>query len=409
MHRLSSIILLLLGCLPVLAQSPHGESLNMDCAACHNADGWDVAWQDVTFDHGTTNFALEGTHGQTDCKLCHTSLVFDEAPLDCASCHADVHSQLVGNDCVRCHNAESWLVDNIPELHEENGFPLIGAHGNLSCVECHLSETNLRFDRIGNECINCHRDDYEGAENPPHATSGFSTNCVECHNPLGFAWEADPIAHDFFPLELGHDIQDCSQCHNTGNFADASPDCFGCHQTDYNESINPSHQALGLSTDCASCHTTDLDWMPAKFEIHDQFYALNGAHSDIADDCVACHNGDYNNTPNTCFGCHQDDYNGVDDPNHSALGFSTECTDCHTEDAWEPSTFDHDGMYFPIFSGEHQGEWDACTDCHTTPGDPKMFSCFKCHLEGPTNGEHNGVSGYAYQSNLCLQCHPDGE
>jgi len=79
--------------------------------------------------------------------------------MDCASCHVDIHSQSVGNDCVRCHTSETWLVDNIPELHEENGFPLIGSHSNLSCVECHTSETTLRFDRVGNECISCHRDD----------------------------------------------------------------------------------------------------------------------------------------------------------------------------------------------------------------------------------------------------------
>ena len=395
---------------PLLAQSPHGEELKMDCALCHNPSGWNVDIADVQFDHATTRFELEGTHNLVDCKLCHASNIFSDATAttDCISCHADVHSMSVGNDCVRCHSPESWLVDDIPELHEENGFPLIGAHANLSCVECHLAETNIRFDRIGNDCINCHRDDYEATESPNHVAGNFSTNCIDCHSPLGFGWETDPIAHDFFPLTLGHNIADCAECHNTGSFADASPDCVGCHQTDFNETVNPSHQAVSFSNDCAACHTTDLDWMPARFDDHASVFAFNGAHVEIADDCFACHKGDYNNTPNDCFGCHQDDYNNAS-PDHARIGFSTNCVDCHTEEAWDPSTFDHDGQYFPINSGSHQGEWNACTDCHTILGNLTQFDCLNCHKPTGTNNAHVGVAGYVYENNACFQCHPDGE
>ncbi len=49
------------------------------------------------------------------------------------------------------------------------------------------------------------------------------------------------INHDFFPLTLGHDIQDCTQCHTTGNYADADPNCVSCHQTDYDDSTNINH------------------------------------------------------------------------------------------------------------------------------------------------------------------------
>lgn len=400
----------MLGCLPVLAQSPHGTELKIDCAQCHNPSGWEVEVDSIPFNHSLeTPFELEGVHAMVDCKLCHESLVFDEAPSDCVSCHADVHSMSVGNDCVRCHTADSWLVDNIPELHEENGFPLMGAHGNLSCVECHEAETNIRFDRIGNECVSCHNDDFLATENPNHQQVGYSTNCTDCHSPLAMDWSADPISHDFFPLVQGHDIQDCNQCHTTTSFSDAPSDCVACHQDDFNNATNPSHINLGLSTDCASCHTLAVDWMPATFDIHDQFYVLNGEHRDIRNECNLCHFGDYNTLPPTdCFGCHEDDYNGANDPNHKALGFSTDCTECHNEDDWEPSTFDHDGMYFPIFSGEHKGEWDQCTDCHIQPNDYSVFSCTVCHLKNDTDDEHNDVNDYVYESNACLRCHPDG-
>ena len=336
MYRISSIVLLIwVGISSLPGQSPHGNELKLNCAECHNSSGWLVDVSEVKFDHGTTDFILEGTHTQVDCKLCHTSLIFSEAPMECASCHTDVHNMSVGDDCIRCHTPKDWLVDNIPELHEENGFPLIGAHSSLACVECHTSETNLRFDRLGNECINCHRENYEATQNPNHQIAGYSTNCIDCHSPLAFDWGADGITHDFFPLTKGHDIQDCNQCHTTGNFSDADPTCVNCHQTDFNQAQNPDHQALNFSTDCAACHSTEPGWTPAEFK-------------------------------------------------------------------------DHDALYFPIYSGKHKGEWNECTECHTNTNDYSEFTCLTCHKDPKTSNEHNGVSGYVYESTACLVCHPDG-
>ena len=186
MQRLSFIIVLI--CCPFIfwGQSPHGNNLKIDCAQCHNPSGWEIDYDTIKFDHSSTDFELEGTHAIVDCKSCHAELVFENAPTDCISCHLDVHSASVGNDCMRCHTSESWLVFDIPELHEQNGFPLIGAHSNLSCVECHQMESSLIFNRLGNECIECHRGDYVMAQNPNHVVSGFSQDCVECHSPLGF-------------------------------------------------------------------------------------------------------------------------------------------------------------------------------------------------------------------------------
>ncbi len=76
--------------------------------------------------------------------------------------------------------------------------------------------------------------------------------------------------------------------------------------------------------------------------------------------------------------------------------------------AWEPATFNHDAQYFPIYSGEHQGEWDQCNDCHTNPNDYSVFTCITCHANPETNEQHAGVNGYAYSSPLCLACHPTG-
>jgi hypothetical protein len=176
--------------------------------------------------------------------------------------------------------------------------------------------------------------------------------------------------------------------------------------------VNPSHANLQLPTDCAMCHTTDPDWAPATFPIHNDYWVLNGAHAAIANDCVACHNGDYTNTPNTCYGCHQQEYNSAGNPNHLSAGFPTDCLLCHTENAWDPATFDHDGMYFPIYSGKHKDEWDQCVECHTIPNNFSAFSCIDCHEHdnpGEVGQDHQGVSGYQYASAACYACHPTGE
>ena len=134
-----------------------------------------------------------------------------------------------------------------------------------------------------------------------------------------------------------------------------------------------------------------------------------GAHATIANDCAACHNGNYNNTPNTCYGCHATAYNTANSPNHISAGFPTDCVTCHGQSQWTPANWDHDDMYFPIFSGQHEGEWDQCSDCHTNANNYSVFTCLTCHHQNSTNSEHNGVSGYQYNSNACYACHPNGE
>src|SRR5665811_1683504 len=94
---------------------------------------------------------------------------------------------------------------------------------------------------------------------------------------------------------------------------------------------------------------TGTGWEPALFPTHNQYYSLNGAHATIASSCYLCHAGNYTNTANTCFGCHSADYNGTTNPAHAASGFSTDCISCHTENAWQPATFDHDNQFFPIY------------------------------------------------------------
>ncbi|MEZ4918996.1 MAG: cytochrome c3 family protein [Saprospiraceae bacterium] len=339
-----------------MAQSPHGELLQLDCGACHTAAGWDIPFEtwapakqnkdnplnpsavqklDIKFTHDSTLFPLTGRHALVDCRSCHESLVFSEASNECYSCHLDMHQQTVGMDCARCHTTNNWLVDDINAIHNSNGFPLLGNHALANCTDCHNSDTRLRFDPIGNECIDCHQSDFQATTNPNHNQAGFPTNCIECHDPNQDGWGTTAVDHSFFPLEKGHDIMDCASCHTGGNFTNTPTDCFACHQPDFESTQNPNHQAAGFSTSCTDCHTTDPDWMPATYA-------------------------------------------------------------------------DHDLQHFPIYSGAHQGEWANCNECHQNPSDYSEFTCVACHTNPETDNEHNGVIGYSYSDPACLACHPTG-
>jgi hypothetical protein len=237
----------------------------------------------------------------------------------------------------------------------------------------------------------------------------FSTNCTNCHSEN--AWEPATFNHDqFYALRGAHaDIaNDCAQCHNS-TYTNTPTTCFGCHSDAYNGASNPNHSQLNFSTNCATCHSENA-WIPASFD-HDQFYVLRGAHASIANECSQCHNSTFTNTPTTCFGCHSSDYNNAS-PNHVQSGFSTDCASCHSESSWEGATFDHDNQFFPIYSGKHRGEWNSCTDCHTTPGNYSLFSCIDCHEHnnaGELARDHDEVNGYVFESNACYACHPTGE
>ncbi len=108
--------------------------------------------------------------------------------------------------------------------------------------------------------------------------------------------------------------------------------------------------------------------------------------------------------------CHQADYNQTTNPNHTASGFSNNCVSCHTTTTWLGATFDHDGQFFPIYSGKHKNKWSTCSECHQVPTDYGQFTCLTCHEHNKSSmdSKHQGRSGYAYISTECLRCHPRG-
>jgi hypothetical protein len=384
------------------------------CDDCHTESGWVPA----NFDHDIF-YPLDGAHEviENECAMCHIGGNYSNTPNTCFGCHEDDYNQTTNPDhdeasfpttCDDCHTESGWIPAN---FDHDIFYPLVGAHEVIEneCAMCHIGGN---YSNTPNTCFGCHEDDYNQTTNPDHAEASFPTTCNDCHTET--AWIPANFDHDiFYPLTGAHEVieNDCALCHIGGNYSNTPNTCEGCHITDYNESINPDHSNLAIPTDCDMCHSTDPDWMPATFPIHNNYWELNGAHAAISNDCAVCHAGDYNNTPNTCFGCHADDYNQTNDPDHADVGFPTTCENCHTENAWVPSNWNHDQLYFPIYSGRHEGEWNDCIDCHIG-GNFNSFSCIDCHEhDDPVDlaDEHDEVPGYIYSSPACYSCHPTGE
>ena len=362
------------------------------CLQCHTTKSWDA----TNFDHNLTNFPLTGAHIATECSACHTN-GYAGTPMLCNSCHSEnynkaqnpVHTSAgISTECETCHNTTAWVPSEFNHA-TTTGFELTGGHAGRQCVECHIGTTS----NASSECISCHQANYNSA--PNHVAQKYPTECFQCHTTKN--WDATNFDHNLtnFPLTGAHIATECSACHTNG-YAGTSMLCNSCHSENYNQTANPSHTKLGLSTSCDQCHTTNPGWEPALFPNHNDYYVLNGAHAKIADNCYLCHAGNYTNTANTCYGCHSADYNATTDPAHAAAQFSTDCQTCHTENVWTPSTFDHDTQYFPIYSGSHRGQWNSCADCHTEPTNYAVFSCITCHEHNQTSMDekHHEVSNY---------------
>ncbi len=409
MYKLSFLILIIINSF-TFSQSPHGSNFDFDCEACHTTDGWKINPTQMQFDHSQTNFELMGQHKILNCQSCHQTLKFSITKTECNDCHTDIHQNTVSLDCKQCHNSSSWLVSDIDNIHRMSRFPLLGAHKFADCQECHASVKNLIFEQIGVECIDCHINNFQATVSPNHIEAGFSKDCEECHQVSDVQWSGALIAHDFFPLTSGHKISNCFDCHTQNTFEGLNQDCKTCHQTHYDSATKPDHKAASFSTDCQECHTTHPGWKPASFSQHDNFFQLLGAHKIIENDCAKCHTTGYSNTPNQCYDCHKINYDGTTNPVHKSAGFGTDCESCHNSTDWVPATFDHDNQFFPIYSGEHNNEWNACSDCHTNSSNYQVFECTTCHEhdQNKMDDEHNDVNGYVYESTACLACHPTG-
>ncbi|HOJ05581.1 MAG TPA: hypothetical protein PK916_16400, partial [Bacteroidota bacterium] len=371
-----------------------------DCTQCHNA----VAWKPSTFDHATTKFPLQGAHVAQPCQACHVNGNYQLQYTDCWQCHeTDFTATLQPNhaaaqfshDCTQCHNAVAWK----PAIfdHATTKFPLQGAHVAQPCQACHV---NGNYQLQYTDCWQCHDTDFNAAVQPNHAAAQFSHDCTQCHSAS--AWKPATFDHATtkFPLQGAHAAQPCQACHVNGDYQLQYTDCWQCHQTDFNTVLQPNHAAAQFSHDCTTCHNT-VAWKPSTFDHATTKFPLQGAHA--AQPCQACHvNGNYQLQYTDCWQCHAADFNGVVQPNHAAAQFSHDCTQCHTNVAWKPSTFDHATTKFPL-QGAHAAQ--PCQACHVNGNYQLQYTdCWQCHA-ADFNATLQPNHAAAQFSHDCTQCH----
>ncbi len=370
---------------------PH-KTFPADCGLCHTTEGWGVLRADFSFDHtAQTGYVLAGAHAQAACLRCHN----DRGPVSaylargCGGCHPDPHASSLGMDCEKCHEQTSWRPTGSIADHARTGFHLVAAHAVAPCESCHLQAAVGQFRGAPRLCELCHQENLASTTTPDHVANGWLTNCERCHTPAG--WSGADFVHVFFPLTGGHAGLACTNCHTSGTFEPISSECYSCHEADYQGALG--HVASGFTTNCQQCHTTAA-WLPVSIP---HTLPLTGGHAALA--CTNCHtSGVFGPIPSDCYSCHQANYQAA--PDHVALGFPTNCEQCHSPAGWTPASFQHT---FPL-TGPHNV---TCSQCHTT-GSTSTFNCLACHEQADTDNKHSDVDGYSYSSQACYQCHPNG-
>ena len=380
------------------------------CEGCHTT----TQWPGAVFDHAQTSFALTGAHRAAPCASCHADGVYNGKPTTCVSCHQTEYNGTTNPNhrtqgfpatCEGCHTTTQWTGATFN--HNATLFPLTGAHTAATCVSCHADGV---YKGKPTTCVSCHQVDYTATTRPPHGPSNIPTQCQTCHTTA--AWQGAPYNHALtaFPLTGAHQAATCMDCHSDGVYKGKPQTCITCHNSDWSASTNPHHAAAGFATQCQTCHTT-VQWKGGTYNHNATAFPLTGAH--IPEPCISCHASKvYKGLPSTCVSCHLADYNATTNPRHATANFPTTCVSCHTTTQWQGATFNHDGSYFPIYSGKHRGKWSRCSDCHINATNYKVFECILCHEHNnktKVDNDHKGKSGYQYVSVKCLACHPKGD
>ncbi len=187
--------------------------------------------------------------------------------------------------------------------------------------------------------------------------------------------------------------------------------CIRCHQTVLAQLTTSSgvHGHMANLSRCAVCHPDhrgrDLDptgFALARFDHTTAGFPLLGKHAQAQ--CDDCHGGNrYMPSPRACTDCHTE-------PAQHAGMFGTDCSACHTSDAWRPAlikgaTFDHTQTAFTLtrHTQDFAGQPMQCTACHKGQAaafDP--YTCVSCH----NLHDASFVSQHTLQDGTdCTQCH----
>lgn len=422
------------------------------CEDCHSPHDWKNSGQvaqGAPFDHSTTGFPLDGAHATTTCVACHGPKLDLAARRSCRECHEDDERKAHGGafdremaiaqkSCERCHDTKVWKPSTYAASTHTQDVPLVERHA-IKCEDCHGTQKNtyprlpipsreVALTKIGpldRTCVACHgkQDVHQGK---------LGTDCARCHDFKGFTLaklSVEGHAEIGFPIVGKHLEVSCEGCHGArtpkGGLRQLAlsevktQGCFACHGGDappLGQGDDPHRGQLGAQgKDCKSCHT-ETAWNPSTYDDARHQRArlpLQGAHKAVP--CEACHVRDVQPAPLQqrfhwdtkalrCDQCHN--ARKGDDPHEGQFG-QQDCSSCHVQEAWRPSTFSksaHAQTGFPLV-GNHDRE---CGACHLpVPGRPSFVhfastprECASCHVDAHL-GQFTGRGGL----DGCGRCH----
>ncbi len=313
---------------------PSHKTNNFDheCLQCHT----EFVWTPSTFDHNNTQFPLIGAHRTVDCIGCHTTDYRISLPQDCFSCHETDFTGVTDpnhldnnfdHDCLVCHDQSKWT----PAFYDHNNtrFPLLGAHKNAACADCHVQG----YSNTATDCFSCHQPDFNAVKDPNHVSNKFDHDCTVCHDQN--KWTPATFDHNTtqFPLTGGHANVPCADCHANG-YANTAMDCNACHKPDYDKTTNPNHRAASFPTTCEDCHKTTR-WEDTTWDHDNQYFPIySGKHRNEWKTCLDCHRDPNNFQTFSCIDCHAHNKAKMDDKHRGERGYAWEsaaCLNCHPQ------------------------------------------------------------------------------
>ena len=360
--------------------------------------------------------------GLSNCTKCHTlgEKVSNEKCLDC---HKEIKIRLdedrgyhasidvKGKGCVECHsdhhgnNFQMIRFDTDHFNHALSGYNLRGAHAKINCKSCHKTENIIdsklkskssTYLGLDQKCQSCHSDYHRGT---------LSSDCASCHDFQAFK-PASKFDHKRarFILKGKHAQVDCLLCHKKSvqngreiqQFTGLSfGKCTNCHKDVHNNKFGQN---------CTQCHS-EASFHQVKamksFNHSKTDYPLEGKHQHVA--CASCHKSGFSKSikHNFCSDCHKDYHN-----NDFALqGRSPDCSDCHSTQGFEQSSFTidrHNNSPFQL-TGAHLAT--PCFSCHKK-SDKWSFreigiKCDDCHK----NNHESSLDKKYDPEPRCVNCH----
>jgi Zn finger protein HypA/HybF involved in hydrogenase expression len=232
--------------------------LGIHCGECHTPYTWKNVSLNKWNHSSVTGFELKGVHRTFDCADCHGEEGFNRLRVDCFDCHEEDYLESDDPDheaagfpyqCKLCHlNQSTWK----GAIFSHDTFTLKGNHKVANCLDCH---SRGQYAGLSTDCVTCHLDEYNSANDPDHKALNFPTDCGICHYPTHLFWSQAVFDHQF-PIGSGkHASASCTDCHVSSNYREFS--CLECH-THNKTSMDNEHQDVAgyvyQSQACYACH-----------------------------------------------------------------------------------------------------------------------------------------------------------